>query len=325
MSMHARTAEHHIAEIGAGRQGMVTAELASASGVPWSVLDHHCRAGRLLRVGRGVYRLRDHPWTWQTQVRAALDLAGPKAVVGFRSAARLHDFYAYAGADAVEVIAPRGQDHRIVVGRLIESRHLPPAHVVTMGGFRVTTVARTCFDLAGDPDPALRSRAGRTVHEQRMARVVNDALARRGLTFAAEVAVLLAHGKRGRSGTRLVRELLRRFGPQYTPTTSEAESLYVELVESTDLPVPERQVALSDKWGWVGTVDFFYRPLRLVVEVDSMWHDGPLEKVADTERDERLRGAGYGVLRVQYGELMLEPATFLRRLQATIDELAAAT
>ncbi len=323
--MDPRTGEQLIAEIGAGRQGVVTAELASATGVPWSVLDHHRRDGRLVRVGRGVYRLRDHPWTWEAQVRAALDLAGPEAVVGFRTAARLHDFYAYGGADAVEVVVPRGHDHRITVGRLIESRHLPSAHVVTVGGFRVTTVARTCFDLAGDPDPALRSRAGRTVHEQRMARVVNDALARRGLTFAAEVAVLMAHGKRGRSGTRLVRELLRRFGPQYTPTTSEAESLYVELVETTDLPDPERQVALSNERGWVGTVDFFYRPLRLVVEVDSTWHDGPLEKAADKERDQGLRAAGFGVLRVRYGELVLQPAAFLGRLRAKIHELAAAT
>ncbi len=70
--MDPRTGEQLIAEIGAARQGVVTAELASATGVPWSVLDHHRRDGRLVRVGRGVYRLRDHPWTWEAQVRAAL-------------------------------------------------------------------------------------------------------------------------------------------------------------------------------------------------------------------------------------------------------------
>lgn len=322
--MDHRGSESALAGIGAQRHGVVTTELAVGAGVGWAVLDHHVRDGRLCRIGRGVYRLRDHPWTWEAQLRAALDLAGPGSVAGFRSAARLHGFYSYAGCEAIEVVVSRGRDHRVAVGRLIETRHLPDAHTTEIGGFPVTTVARTCFDLAGDPDPSLRSKAGQTVHERRMARVVNDALARRGLTFAAEVAVLLVHGKRGRSGTRLVRALMKRFGPKYVPTMSDAESLFAELLDTTDLPEPERQVALSDEQGWIGTVDFLFRRARLIVEVDSAWHDGPLDVEADEGRDLRLEGAGWEVWRVRYGEMALAPTDLVRRLHERLHEPAAA-
>jgi hypothetical protein len=50
---------------------------------------------------------------------------------------------------------------------------------------------QTCFDLAGDPDPDLRGKPWRDgAHERQIARVFNDALGRRGLTMAHEVAVL---------------------------------------------------------------------------------------------------------------------------------------
>ena len=63
---------------------------------------------------------------------------------------------------------------------------MPPAHRQGVEGFPVTTVARTCFDLMGDPDPASTfGPAGKEIHERNMRRVVNDALADRQLTLGA--------------------------------------------------------------------------------------------------------------------------------------------
>jgi Protein of unknown function (DUF559) len=293
--------------MGARRHGIVTAELTGSAGVPAHARATLRRRGVLVPIGRGVDRLRDHPFDHWAQCQAALDLAGCDAVLGLRTAARLHGFYAYRRTGMVEVLAPRRNDHGTMIGRIVQTRSLPRAHVTEVDGFPVTTVARTFFDLCGDPEPQLRRRGGHPAHDRKMRAVYNDALARRGLTFVHEAAVLSVTGKRGRRGTRLVRELLLRFGPDYEPTWSDTESLFMELVWATGLPEPEKQVALSDVRGFIGVVDFLWRDAQVVVEVDSTWHDGPLDTAEDAERDERLTAAGYVVKRYRYRHLLAEP------------------
>jgi hypothetical protein len=306
--------EDIVATIGAGRRGIVTARLTTAAGVSAHARATLRRRGVLVPVGRGVDRLRDHPFDHWAQCQAALDLAGRGAVLGLRTAARLHGFYAYRRADEVEVLAPRRNDHGTSLGRIVQTRSLPRPHVTEVDGFPVTTVARTFFDLCGDPDPPVRRRGGHPAHDRKMRAVYNDALARRGLVFVQEAAVLAVTGKRGRRGTRLVRELLLRFGPDYEPTRSDTESLFMELVWATGLPEPEKQAALGDVRGFIGVVDFLWRDARVVVEVDSTWHDGPLESETDAERDERLTAVGYVVKRYRYRHLVAEPDRIRREL-----------
>jgi hypothetical protein len=187
-------------------------------------------------------------------------------------------------------------------------------------GFPVTTLARTCFDLAGDPDPELRrTAAGRAFHLRKIERLVNDALARRGLTFTAEAAVLGALAKRGRRGTVLIRSLLKKFGPNYVPTHSDGESLFAELAEAFGLPPYERQVRISGPRGYIGTVDGLFRPWRHVVEIDSTWHDGPLDVADDAARDEALVTAGYEITRVRYWRMVLEGEKVMAELLARLD------
>src|SRR4029450_1362798 len=150
---------HHedaVAAIGARRRGIVTGELARDAKVPPHALDTLRSRGVLISVGKGVDRLRDHPFDHWAQCQAALELAGSGALPGLRSAAPPPGFYAYRRAGEVEVIVGRGRDARPNVGRIVQTRSLPPQHVMAIEGFRVTTVARTFFDLCGDPDPDLR-------------------------------------------------------------------------------------------------------------------------------------------------------------------------
>lgn len=291
--------------------------------MPPHALDTLRSRGVLISVGKGVDRLRDHPFDHWAQCQAALDLAGPGAVLGLRSAARLHGFYAYRRAGEVEVIVGRGRDARTSVGRIVQTRSLPPQHVMAIEGFPVTTVARTFFDLCGDPDPGLRRRGGHPVHEKKMARVYNDAAGRRGLTLVQELAVLAALAQRGRRGTRLVRRLLLRFGPRYVPTRSDAETLFFELVASFGLPEPEKQAVITDIEGWIGTVDFLWRAERVIAEVDSRWHDGPLDEERDEARDRRAKAAGYVVRRYRYRDLIREPSRVHRELVVAMRRLTA--
>jgi very-short-patch-repair endonuclease len=306
--------EATLSAIAAAHHGVVTSALALGEGVTIKSLRHQAAMGRLLQLKRGIYRVRGHPVTWESRLQAALFDAGSNAVVARRSAARLQEVWHYQSADAIEVMRLRGGDHRVTLGRLRETTLLPAAHVTYVAGFPTTTLARTCFDLAGDPDPDLRHKPwGEEAHERHISRVFNDALGRRGLTMIHEVAVLAALGGRGRPGTALVRDLLKRFGPPYRPTKSDGESLFVELLDVFDLPVPERQVPIGGTT-FIGTVDFLYRPQRVVVEIDGTWHDGPLDQEYDEERDDRLTAEGFEVVRIRYGDLVLRPEREMARL-----------
>ena len=68
---------------GSPRRGVWTATIFGAS----------AERGTLVDVGRGVDRLRDHPFDWAARSQAALDLAGPEAVLGPRPSARLYECY----------------------------------------------------------------------------------------------------------------------------------------------------------------------------------------------------------------------------------------
>jgi very-short-patch-repair endonuclease len=138
------------------------------------------------------------------------------------------------------------------------------------------------------------------------------------MTFTMAVAVLSVLARRGRRGTRLVRKLLKYFGPKHKPTKSEVETLFFELTREHGLPDPERQAAISGPDGWIGTVDFAWRHAWLLVEVDSSWHDGPLDQEEDIERDRRLRAAGYTVKRYRFGQIALQPELVARELAAAL-------
>jgi very-short-patch-repair endonuclease len=149
-----------------------------------------------------------------------------------------------------------------------------------------------------------------------MKQVYNDALARRGMTFTQEAAVLLVLARRGRQGTTLTRRILLAYGPQHTPTRSDTETLFLELVRTYGLPDPERQVPVSGPHGFIGTVDFMWRDANVIVEVDSSWHDGPIDEDQDKERDRLLRAAGYTVKRYRYVHIVGNPGRIHRQLVA---------
>src|SRR5690606_30056488 len=126
-----------------------------------------------------------------------------------RPSARLHGFYAYRRDAKVEVYVPRGRDHRTSLGRVLQCGWLPPGHITEVDGLRALSVGRTFFALCAQPDPPLPYR--HPAHHRHMRRVYNDALARRGLTFAQEAAVVATTARRGRRGSSLVRAILTQY------------------------------------------------------------------------------------------------------------------
>ena len=64
--------------------------------------------------------------------------------------------------------------------------------------------------------------------------------------------------------------------------------------------------------------DFVHHGTRLVIEVDSGWHDHPEARRHDAERDAWLVSQGYRVLRVRDGEAFGNPYAVAERVAAEI-------
>ena len=90
--------------------------------------------GRIVRLKRDIYRLRDHPWTWEAQLQAALLDAGPGAVLSHRSAAPASRFLALPEQNAVEVTGQEQHDHLVTLARFHRSALHPAVHRTVAAG-----------------------------------------------------------------------------------------------------------------------------------------------------------------------------------------------
>jgi hypothetical protein len=105
---------------------------------------------------------------------------------------------------------------------------------------------------------------------------------------------------------------------------SPAESLARFLcLEAPDVPDPDVQVDLFDAFGWIARVDLLFRCFRVVLEVDGLvkvtdpWCGDAREALRlQQEREDRIRRAGWTVLRTTWDELTNDPMGFIRRLLA---------
>lgn len=318
--MNAREVTRWLAEFGAAHAGAISGASAARAGITNEALRWQVERGALTRLARAVYRLRDHPATWMTMAWAAIFEVEPvQAYVSHRSAGRLQGIWAYRDSRLIEVCARRGRDHDTKLGRFHATSLLDADHVTVVDGIPCTTLARTIFDLCGDPDRRpLRSESARATHRLKMLQVANDAIRHQGLEVERELAVLAAIGKRGRSGTALVRDLFEEMGCNYVPADSDLEIVFVELCRNARLPLPEKQVSISDAEGFIGRVDFLFAP-RLIVEIDSSWHDGPLDVQRDAARDARLRALGYTVRRWRWRDLVLTPEKVVWRIRKDLE------
>ena len=101
-----------------------------------------------------------------------------------------------------------------------------------------------------------------------------------------------------------MRDLAAARDVEYRAPESGLERRFIEILAAAGVEPFERQVQLGDADGPIGRVDFFDHARRLVVETDSdLYHSSLSDRAADAARDDRLRRAGFDVLRIDEGTL----------------------
>ena len=274
--------DRRVAELAAAQHGVVAIDELYACGLSRKAVSHRSRTGHLHRLHHGIYAVGHAnpplPGRWLAAVKAC----GEGAVLSHFSAAALWEIVTWDDRFpevTVEDTTPVAR-HGLRVHRTIA---LARADRATRDGIPVTAPARTLVDLAAQlPYPALR----RAVRQAQALRLV-------------DVTTLLR--ARARLGPRRGAAALGRVlatGP--APTRSELEDAVLDLILRGGLAHPDVNVPLRIAGRRV-VPDLRWPAGRLVVEADgARWHDDPLARADDAERQALLEAHGERVLRVTW-------------------------
>lgn len=276
-----------------------TADLLSA--MPRKRLAGFVKAGRLVRICRGVYGL-DEPDVLTTL--AALDLlAGQPIVACMGTAASLYGFDTEKTV-RVHILDP-GVRMRPSTGLMVHQRVGAPLRRVE--GRLATAPAWTVIEQA------------RTLRRPRALATIDTALHVGACTTGELLTTIREH--KGRRGVVKVRELLGHGdGRAESPMESEARLVFID----HKLPMPELQYRIVDYYGKQWRVDFAWPDAMLVAEYDSVeWHMGREGWLHDRQKTARLQECGWTSIPMTVDDVRQDPIGLVGRINYHLNTAAS--
>ena len=279
------TVDPLIVRIAERRLQLVTDDELQRLGLASRTIRRRVELQQLHRVLPGVLSTHAGPYD-VSQRELALCLSLPAAVLSHASAA---SYWGVRRAlkDRVELTVPHGarvDDHRAVVHY---SNRLPEHHVVELvDGARITSVARTVFDLGGVLD------------ESSHLSVIEDVRNKRLCTDAEIGEVYHDMCGRGRRGSAAWQRLALLVERAARPTMSEQELDFQQALLAAGLPAATQQHPVTLPTGRTVFLDLAYPDVRLDIEIDhSEWHATTSAVESDKVRDLGLAVLGWERLR----------------------------
>jgi very-short-patch-repair endonuclease len=266
-------------------------------GLTHDAIMRRARRGILIRLHRGVYAVGHANPPPEGRLLAAVKACGTDALASHTSASWLWGLVERPGARP-EVTVPGSSAplHRGIRGH--RTSLLDPDDPRRVRGIPVTGPSRTLVDLAG------------RIGHRALRRAVRQAQSL-GLVSAGQLADAIER-LGPRPGTRELAEILAS-GP--TPTRSELEDLVLDLLLTGGFARPDvnRPLLLE---GRRVIPDFRWPDQAIVVEADSrMWHENPIARADDAERQALLEAHGERVIRVTWSQAVRQPRLTLARLR----------
>ena len=295
--------------LAAAQHGLISREPLRAAGAVRDDLRQRLRTGMLQRLSPRVFRIGGSPDTPAQRALAAVLDVGEQAVLSHTSAAAWWQLPGFGLEPRHATRRRGGRVHTSHISTVHQPLLLTAEQTTTLHAVPVTTPARTIFDLAAHEHPA------------RVERALDFAVSRR-LTNNAELHHMLRLlGRRGRSGITVMRQLLVDRPPSERLPESNLERQFRRLARQAGFPELQVQVDIADESGWIARVDFYYAPLRLVIEIDSVIHHSAL---TDRRRDDattaRLLAAGYTVRRFTEVEVFFEFGRVIAALRSAFSQ-----
>ena len=289
--MTRENAQPPLVELARRQWGVVTRAQLDEAGLGETGVRDWVRSGRLIRLHRGVYAVGHDRLRLEGRWLAAVMACGPGAALSVNDAGRVWEIR-QSNSALVDVTVPsrNGRVRRKGI-RVHRSGRLAPEEVTVWHGIPVTTVERTLLDLAD------------VLPEQALRRAVTEAEYRGRLDITALMAVVERNP--GRKGAKL----LKAVGARRHRTRSPLEDRFLALLGDHGVEEPE-----SGAWLEGYEVDFLWRRVRLVVELDGLSAHATRAAVRrDRVRDRVLWRAGWRTMRFTAADLA-EPGEVLRDL-----------
>jgi hypothetical protein len=270
------------------------------------------RAGTLHRVRRGAYAdppdlPADPVDRHRMLLEATLRQTSADSVVSHMSAAVLHGLPTWnSELDRVHLTRTRDSGGKIRRYTHLHASALPPEDVVEIGGYPVTSLARTVVDLS------------RTLSMSRSV-PIGDAALRLGLV-REDLFVVTARCV-GWSGITRARRAIEFLNGR---SESAGESSSRVVLHDIGIPAPQLQLEVFDEIGrLVGRSDFGWELYRTLGEFDGRVKYGRLLKPGQTiadvvfeekRREDALRNLGWEVVRWVWDDLK-DPQSLRKRLE----------
>lgn len=254
--------------------------------------------GQVHRVHIGVYAVGHPGETLHAKFMAAVLAGGEGAVLSHWAAGVLWGILRWDDRPADVTVRGSGDRRGLPGIRFHRSRSLGPRDVTTRDGIRVVSVARVLLEIA----PQLSDR--------RLRRVVRQGLAEELVTLQ-EIQDAIARG----NGHRGTKRLAAVVGGAPAPTRSGHEDDVLDLLLAAGLEHPDvnRPLVVG---GTTYRPDMRWAAQRLILEVDSSWHDDPVAQACDAERQADLEASGERVPRTRRDQALGDPRRLVARLVA---------
>jgi very-short-patch-repair endonuclease len=202
------------------------------------------------------------------------------------------------------VMSRRVRDRRGRVAVIHSTTDLTDAHITVLQGVPIVTPIRAIFDIAGRE------------HPRKVERALDNAWARRLVSYALLHRTIDELGRRGRPGIALMREIARARPSDYRPPESNTEARVNEILERAGRRPLRRQVNKGSQTNWIGRIDLVDEELPLIVEVQSeLFHGSVLDQRRDDERIAALRAAGHEVVEVWETNVWRDAAGVVRDIE----------
>jgi hypothetical protein len=250
------------------------------------------RAGRVVRVRRGVYAMK--PPDVPARL-AALDLAAGNPIVAcMHTAAEMYGFSAELDG-RLHILDP-GIRMRPAADLMVHQRIGAPLRRVH--GRLATAPAWTAVEIA------------RTLRRPRALAVLDAALYVQSCT-PAELSAAVDEQK-GRRGIVHVRELVNLADRRAeSPMESEARLVFID----GGLPLPELQYEIVDRRGRLWRVDFAWPDAMVIAEYDSLqWHANPDGWKHDRIKTARLQECGWTTVPMVVDDVRKNPDELVSRI-----------
>lgn len=262
---------------------------------------HRLRRGDWVRLTTRVMALAGAPSTDLAPAMRAVLHHGPATFVSHEMALGLWGLPGFSTA-IVHLLSRRPRDRRTAARDVIHSTtDLFDTHITSLQGVPIVTPIRAIFDIAG------------RMHPMRVERALDNAWARRLVTYALLHRTLGELADRGRPGIRLLRALAEDRPPDYRPPDSNTEDRFKEILKRAGERSMRRQINLGTQADWVGRIDFVDDRLPLSVEIQSeLFHGSVLDRRRDRDRIAKLRSGGHHVLEEWESDVWRNPDKVVR-------------